>query len=175
MSKATPRGAVAKFAAGGKSLGKKDLALAAMLYGHVYVARVAMGASDTQTVQAFREAEAHPGPSLIIAYSHCIAHGFDLAHGMDQQKAAVLSGSWPLLRYNPAAADGGHSPLHLDSRAPSMPLKDYLYAETRYTMLVQAHPEEARRLLELAQNDVRERWKLYEHLAANSKPAREPS
>jgi pyruvate-ferredoxin/flavodoxin oxidoreductase len=175
MSKSTPRGAVAKFAAGGKTLAKKDLALAAMMYGHVYVARVAMGASDTQTLQAFREAEAHPGPSLIIAYSHCIAHGFDLCHGMDQQKAAVASGSWPLLRFNPAAADGTHSALHLDSKAPSMPLKDYLYAETRYTMLAQAHPNEARALLELAQKDVRERWSLYERLAANSHAKREPS
>lgn len=170
MSKSTPRAAVAKFAAGGKKLAKKDLALAAMLYGHVYVARVAMGASDTQTLQAFREAEAHPGPSLILAYSHCIAHGFDLAHGMDQQKAAVLSGSWPLLRYNPALVKLGKSPLVLDSKAASIPLRDYLYNETRYTMLAQAHPEEAKALFELAQGDVRERWRLYEQLAHTLAP-----
>ncbi len=165
MSKSTPRAAVAKFAAGGKKLGKKDLALAAMMYGHVYVARVAMGGSDVQTLQAFREAEAHPGPSLILAYSHCIAHGFDLAHGMDQQKAAVQSGSWPLLRYNPALAKLGKNPLTLDSKAPSIPLKDYLYNETRYTMLAQAHPEEAKALFDLAQHDIQERWRLYEQLA----------
>ncbi|MEI7685876.1 MAG: pyruvate:ferredoxin (flavodoxin) oxidoreductase, partial [Planctomycetota bacterium] len=170
MSKSTPRAAVAKFAAGGKKLAKKDLALAAMLYGHVYVARVAMGASDTQTLQAFREAEAHPGPSLILAYSHCIAHGFDLAHGMDQQKAAVLSGSWPLLRYNPALVKLGKSPLVLDSKAASIPLRDYLYNATRYTMLAQAHPEEAKALFELAQGDVRERWRLYEQLAHTLAP-----
>ncbi len=165
MSKSTPRAAVAKFAAGGKKLGKKDLALAAMMYGHVYVARVAMGGSDVQTLQAFREAEAHPGPSLILAYSHCIAHGYDLAHGMDQQKAAVQSGSWPLLRYNPALAKLGKNPLTLDSKAPSIPLKDYLYNETRYTMLAQAHPEEAKALFDLAQHDIQERWRLYEQLA----------
>ncbi len=170
MSKSTPRAAVAKFAAGGKKLAKKDLALSAMMYGHVYVARVAMGASDSQTMQAFREAEEHPGPSLILAYSHCIAHGFDLAHGMEQQKGAVLSGSWPLLRYNPALVKAGKNPLCLDSKAPSIPLKDYLYNETRYTMLVQAHPEEAKALLELAQQDVRDRWRLYEQLARAAKP-----
>jgi pyruvate-ferredoxin/flavodoxin oxidoreductase len=170
MSKSTPRAAVAKFAAGGKKLAKKDLALSAMMYGHVYVARVAMGASDTQTLQAFREAEAHPGPSLILAYSHCIAHGFDLAHGMDQQKAAALSGSWPLLRFNPALAEAGKNPLHLDSKAPSIPLRDYLYNETRYTMLAQAHPDEAKALFELAQRDVQERWRLYENLVHMAAP-----
>ena len=110
MSKATPRGAVAKFAAGGKPTAKKDLALMAMTYGNVYVARVAMGANDAQTLRAFLEAEAYPGPSLIIAYSHCIAHGYDLRHGMDQQKAAVQSGHWPLFRYDPAPGEGGQEP-----------------------------------------------------------------
>ena len=118
-SKATPRGAVAKFAAGGKPAGKKDLALMAMSYGSVYVAQIAMGASDMHTVKAFLEAEAYDGPSLIIAYSHCIAHGYDMAHGMDQQKAAVNSGYWPLFRYNPTLAGQGKNPFQLDSRPPS--------------------------------------------------------
>ncbi len=165
MSKATPRGAVAKFAAGGKPGAKKDLALMAMTYGTVYVARIAMGGSDTQTLKAFREAEAYPGPSLIIAYSHCIAHGYDLRHGMDQQKAAVLSGHWPLFRYNPELNGQGQLPLQLDSKAPSLPLKSYAYNETRYTMLAHGDPETARKLLEEAQSDVRARWRMYEHLA----------
>src|SRR5262249_8336379 len=147
MSKSTPRGAVAKFASGGKDQPKKDLALIAMTYGNVYVARVAMGAGDTHTVKAFREAEAYPGPSLIIAYSHCIAHGYDLVHGMEQQKAAVLSGHWPLFRYNPELARQGKNPMQLDSKPPSLPLQKYVYNETRYTMLAQARPEEARELL----------------------------
>jgi pyruvate-ferredoxin/flavodoxin oxidoreductase len=166
MSKATPRGAVAKFAAGGKPGAKKDLALMAMTYGDVYVARVAMGANDAQTLRALREAEAYDGPSLVIAYSHCIAHGYDLRHGMDQQKAAVLSGHWPLLRYDPRLARAGKNPLQLDSKAPSVPLKTYAYNETRYTMLAHVDPEAARRLLALAQDDVAVRWRTYEHLAA---------
>jgi pyruvate-ferredoxin/flavodoxin oxidoreductase len=166
MSKATPRGAVAKFAAGGKTAGKKDLALMAMTYGHVYVARVAMGGNDAHTLRAFREAEAYPGPSLIIAYSHCIAHGFDLRHGMDQQKAAVLSGHWPLLRYNPVLAADGKNPLQLDSKPPSLPLKSYAYNETRYTMLAHSQPDAARRLLAEAEADVLARWRLYEHWAS---------
>jgi pyruvate-ferredoxin/flavodoxin oxidoreductase len=165
MSKSTPRGAVAKFAAGGKPGAKKDLALMAMTYGTVYVARVAMGGSDAQTLKAFREAEAYPGPSLIIAYSHCIAHGYDLRHGMDQQKAAVQSGHWPLFRYNPELAKEGQPALQLDSKAPSLPLKTYAYNETRYTMLAHSNPEAARRLLDQAQEDVRARWRFYEHLA----------
>jgi pyruvate-ferredoxin/flavodoxin oxidoreductase len=166
MSKSTPRGAVAKFAAGGKKAPKKDLALMAMTYGTVYVARVAMGASDVQTLTAFREAEAYDGPALIIAYSHCIAHGYDLAHGMDQQKAAVQSGYWPLVRYNPDLRKQGKNPLTLDSRPPSLPLAKYIYNETRYTMLVQADPSAARELLGLAQDDVNERWRTYEYLAS---------
>ena len=168
MSKATPRGAVAKFAAGGKTTAKKDLALMAMTYGHVYVARVAMGGNDAQTLRALREAEAHEGPSLVIAYSHCIAHGYDLRHGMDQQKAAVLSGHWPLLRYDPALAREGKNPLQLDSKAPSLPLRAYAYNETRYTMLAHSHPDTARQLLDEAQQDVAARWRLYEHLASRS-------
>ncbi len=166
MSKATPRGAVAKFAAAGKPLIKKDLALLAMTYGNIYVARVAMGANDAHTVRAFLEAEAFDGPSLIVAYSHCIAHGYDMAHGLDQQKAAVLSGYWPLFRYNPDLAKEGKTPLHLDSKAPSISLEKYIYNETRYTMLVQTNPAAARELLALAQEDVRKRWRLYEHWAA---------
>ncbi|MDZ7362502.1 MAG: pyruvate:ferredoxin (flavodoxin) oxidoreductase [candidate division KSB1 bacterium] len=165
MSKATPRGAVAKFAAGGKPRPKKDLAMLAMSYGHVYVARVAMGANDTQTVQAFIEAEQYDGPSLIIAYSHCIAHGINMTKGMEQQKLAVNSGYWPMFRYNPKLAEEGKSPLHLDSRPPSIPLKEYMYRETRFKMLTKSNPVEAERLLRLAQQDVQSRWRLYEHLA----------
>jgi pyruvate-ferredoxin/flavodoxin oxidoreductase len=165
-SKATPRGAVAKFASGGKATAKKDLALMAMTYGHVYVAQVAMGGSDVQTLRTFREAEAYDGPSLIIAYSPCIAHGYDLRHGMEQQKAAVLSGHWPLFRYHPEHAREGKPALTLDSKAPSLPLERYAYNETRYTMLAHSDPETARRLLDAAQDGVRERFRLYEHLAA---------
>jgi pyruvate-ferredoxin/flavodoxin oxidoreductase len=137
-----------------------------MTYGHVYVARVAMGGSDVQTLRAFREAEAYDGPSLIIAYSPCIAHGYDLRHGMEQQKLAVLSGHWPLFRYHPERAREGKPPLELDSKAPSLPLERYAYNETRYTMLAHSDPETARRLLDAAQDGVRERFRLYEHLAA---------
>jgi len=165
MSKATPRGAVAKFAAGGKPNAKKDLAMMAMTYGNVYVARVAMGANDAQTVRAFREAEAYNGPSLIIAYSHCIGHGYDLVHGVEQQKAAVQAGQWPLMRYNPDWAKEGKNPLHLDSKDPSIPLKDYAYKETRFSMLARSKPEEAAKLLELAEEDVKQRWRLYRYLA----------
>jgi pyruvate-ferredoxin/flavodoxin oxidoreductase len=166
MSKSTPRGAVAKFAAGGKPAAKKDLAMMAMNYGSVYVARVAMGGNDSHTVKAFLEAEAYNGPSLIIAYSHCIAHGYDMVYGLEQQKAAVQCGYWPLIRYNPALAHEGKNPFQLDSRPPTLSLKEYIYNESRYTMLVKSNPEEAARLLVLAQQDVDDRWKLYEHWAA---------
>ncbi len=166
MSKATPRGAVAKFAAGGKETRKKDLAMEAISYGSVYVARVAMGGNDTHTVKAFREAEAYPGPSLIIAYSHCIAHGYDMAFGLNQQKSAVLSGYWPLLRYNPALREQGKNPFQLDSKAPSIPLKQYMYEEARYSMLARSHPREARELLRQAQDDVERQWRVYESRAA---------
>jgi pyruvate-ferredoxin/flavodoxin oxidoreductase len=168
MSKATPRGAVAKFAAGGKPTAKKDLGLMAMTYGNVYVARVAMGGNDAHTLRAFHEAEAYPGPSLIIAYSHCIAHGYDLRYGMDQQKAAVLSGYWPLFRYNPALRREGKNPMQLDSKPPSLDFKKYAYNETRYTMLAHSHPEVARRLLAEAQEDVLARWRVYQQWAAAS-------
>ena len=176
-SKATPRAAVAKFAAGGKPVGKKDLALMAISYGTVYVAKVAMGAGDMHSVKTFLEAEAYDGPSLIIAYSHCIAHGYDMVHGMDQQKAAVNSGYWPLMRYNPELAAQDKNPFLLDSRAPSIGLKEYIYNETRYTMLAKSDPEQAKKLLELAQHDVAEKWKLYDYMShepgngTNGKPA----
>jgi pyruvate-ferredoxin/flavodoxin oxidoreductase len=166
MSKATPRGAVAKFAAGGKPRRKKDLGMMAIIYGNVYVAQVAMGSSDMQTLKAFLEADAYEGPSIIIAYSHCIAHGYDLVHGMDQQKAAVQSGYWPLYRYNPDLSKLGKNPMQLDSRAPSLPLEKYIYNETRYTMLTHSDPEAAKRLLKLAEEDVHDRWRDYQNLAA---------
>ncbi len=165
MSKATPRGAVAKFAAGGKPMPKKDLGMMAMTYGSVYVARVSFGSSDMQTVKAFLEAEAYNGPSLLICYAHCIAHGYDLIHGLDQQKAAVQSGYWPLYRFNPDLIKQGKNPLQLDSKAPALPLEKYIYNETRYSMLTRSKPEAAKVLLKEAQEDVNSRWKLYEHWA----------
>jgi pyruvate-ferredoxin/flavodoxin oxidoreductase len=168
MSKSTPRAAVAKFAAGGKTRPKKNLGLLAMSYENVYVANVAMGANDAQTIRAFHEAEAFHGPSLIIAYSHCIAHGYDMRQGLDQQKKAVLSGYWPLYRYNPDLARQGQNPMSLDSKAPSLPLAEYMYNETRFRLLTQTKPAEAERLLVLAQNDVAERWKTYERIAVKA-------
>jgi pyruvate-ferredoxin/flavodoxin oxidoreductase len=166
MSKSTPRGAVAKFAAGGKPAAKKDLAMMAVNYGNVYVAKVAMGMNDMHTLKAFLEAEAYDGPSIIIAYSHCIAHGYDLVHGLDQQKAAVTSAYWPLMRYNPDLKAQGKNPFQLDSKAATLPLDKYIYNETRYTMLVKSNPAAAKELLKLAESDVAERWRLYEHMAA---------
>ena len=166
MSKATPRGAVAKYAAAGKSTAKKDLALEAISYGDVFVARVAMGGNDTHTLKAFQEAESFDGPSLIIAYSHCIAHGYDMAFGMKQQKAAVLSGYWPLLRYDPRVRQQGENPFQLDSKPPTVPLRDYIYAEARYSMLARSDPETARALLRSAEDDVARRWEIYEARAA---------
>ena len=166
MSKSTPRGAVAKFAAGGKQTAKKDLAMEAISYGSVYVARVAMGGNDTHTVRALLEAEAYDGPSLILAYSHCIAHGYDMAFGLNQQKNAVLSGYWPLMRYNPALRKEGKNPFQLDSKAPSIPLKQYAYQEARYTMLARSNPEAARELLQAAQDDVVRQWRVYANRAA---------
>ncbi len=174
MSKATPRAAVAKFATGGKQTSKKDLAMEALSYGYVYVARVAMGGGDTHTVKAFLEAEAHSGPSLIIAYSHCIAHGYDMAFGLDQQKKAVLSGYWPLMRYNPALRLEGKNPFQLDSKAPSIPFKQYAYQEARYTMLARSNPEAARELLHAAQDDVERQWRVYSNRAAMPGRAESP-
>ncbi|HVT96835.1 MAG TPA: pyruvate:ferredoxin (flavodoxin) oxidoreductase [Acidobacteriaceae bacterium] len=173
MSKSTPRGAVAKFAAGGKLTGKKDLAMEMVAYGYVYVARVALGSNDMHTVKAFQEAEAWDGPAIIIAYSHCIAHGYDLTQGLDHQKAAVNSGYWPLMRYNPAVRAVGKNPFFLDSRAPSIPLKDYIYNESRYTMLQRAHPDVAEELLKEATDDVERTWRVYSGRA--SMPGRESS
>ena len=165
-SKSTPLGAVAKFAAAGKTTNKKDLALQATAYGHVYVARVAMGAEPQQTLTAFREAEAYDGPSLIIAYSHCIAHGIDMRKGLDQQYKAVNSGHWPLMRYNPVIRHDGGNPFLLDSPRPRFTLRDYHAGELRFRMLAQADPAEAERLLQLAQGQVERRWAEYEKLAA---------
>jgi pyruvate-ferredoxin/flavodoxin oxidoreductase len=164
-SKATPRAGVAKFAAGGKQSRKKDLGLMAVAYGDVYVAQIAMGASAQQTLDAFLEAEAHPGPSLIIAYSHCIAHGINMRFGMRQQKLAVDCGHWPLYRYRPVTHGRQEPEFVLDSTAPSIPLKTYAYNEIRYKMLSYTKPEEARRLLALAQEDVDQRWQVYTSLA----------
>ncbi len=167
-SKATPRGAVAKFAAAGKRLGKKDLGMIAMGYGHIYVAQIAMGFNDAQALKAIQEAESYDGPSLIIAYSHCIAHGIDMAKGMSQQKLAVESGHWPIYRYDPRLKAQGKNPLQLDCGAPKIALKDYLYNETRFRMLAQSEPETAARLLEEAQVEVKERWHIYENMAKMS-------
>ena len=164
-SKSTPLAAVAKFAARGKATPKKDLGMLAMAYGNVYVARVAMGANDQQTLKAFLEAEAYDGPSLIIAYSHCIAHGIDMSKGLEQQKLAVQSGHWPLYRYNPALLDEGKEPFTLDSKEPSLPLERYVYNETRYRMLLQSNAERAESLLEQAKHDVHEHWKQYHQMA----------
>lgn len=165
-SKSTPRAAVAKFAAQGKALPKKDIGMIAMAYGYVYVARIAMGASDQQTLNAFLEADAYDGPSLIIAYSHCIAHGYDLRKGLDQQKLAVQSGHWPLYRYNPALVDQGKNPLSIDSKEPSIPVSTYAYNESRYRMLLQTDEQRAEDLMEKAQGDAHSRWDLYRQMAA---------
>ncbi len=164
-SKSTPRGAVAKFAAGGKPMSKKDLGLHAVNYGNVYVAAVAMGANDAHTVRAFLEAESYDGPSIIIAYSHCIAHGIDMTHGMNNQKAAVQSGAFPIYRFDPRLIAQGKNPFILDSKPPSIPIKDYMYMETRYKMLALSQPEAARHLLELAQQDAHARYNMYQQLA----------
>ncbi|MBT3218634.1 MAG: pyruvate:ferredoxin (flavodoxin) oxidoreductase [Proteobacteria bacterium] len=164
-SKATPLGAVAKFAAGGKDIQRKDLGMIAMAYGNVYVAQVAMAAKDAHTVKAFVDAESYPGPSLIIAYSHCIAHGFDLAKGIEQQKKAVESGFWPLWTFDPRRAAEGKQPLKLDSKAPTLSWKEFAYNEARFSMLVKANPERAEALLNAAQDATRRRFATYEALS----------
>ncbi|MGH1394114.1 MAG: pyruvate:ferredoxin (flavodoxin) oxidoreductase [Trichormus sp.] len=166
MSKSTPKGAVAKFAAGGKPATKKDLGLIAMTYGNVYVASVAMGAKDEHTLKAFLEAEAYPGPSLIIAYSHCIAHGINLTTAMQNQKAMVESGRWLLYRYHPDLVKQGKNPLQLDSRTPRLPVEESMYLENRFKMLTKINPQVAKQLLQEAQNDVNTRWQMYQYLAA---------
>jgi pyruvate-ferredoxin/flavodoxin oxidoreductase len=167
-STSTPIGAVAKFASGGKLTGKKDMAMQAISYGNVYVARVAMGADKQQTLKAFREAEAYDGPSLILAYSHCIAHGIEMRKGLEQQYAAVASGHWPLIRYNPILRDAGRNPFLLDSPRPRIPLREYHVKELRFRMLMNSDPEEAERLLEYGQRQVARRWAEYEQMASRS-------
>src|SRR5208283_2239852 len=164
-SKATPLGAVAKFAAAGKRTARKDLALQAIAYGNVYVAQVAMGANPQQTLLAFREAEAYDGPSLILAYSHCIAHGIDMQFGMRQQDLAVASGYWPLFRFNPSMRQAGENPFRLDSLRPSIPFTDYAYNEIRYHSLTMTRPAEAEELARMAQAVVLEKYRTYEQLA----------
>jgi len=165
MSKATPLGASAKFASAGKRIGKKDLALQAISSGNVYVAQVAMGANPQQTLLAMREAEEYNGPSLILAYSHCIAHGYDLKDGLKQQALATASGYWPLIRFNPELRAAGKKPFVLDSPRPTIPLRDYAYNENRYKVLVKTNPEEAERMMQMAQETVDRRWQTYEHLS----------
>jgi pyruvate-ferredoxin/flavodoxin oxidoreductase len=164
-SKATPRGAVAKFAASGKEVAKKDLGAIARAYGNVYVAQIAVGGNDVQAVKALLEADAWPGPSLVIAYSTCIAHGIDMSRSMSHQKDAVRSGYWPLYRFQPTEAKGKH-PFRLDSHTPSIPVRDFVGTEARYAILGRTHPERAARLASLVQADVDERWHYYEQLAA---------
>ena len=165
MSKATPLGAVAKFAAGGKPIKKKDMGLIAMSYGYIYVATIAMGANDLQTVKAFIEAEAYDGPSIIIAYSTCIAHGIDMKSGMDNQRRAVESGHFPLYRYNPALAAQGKNPLKLDSKAPAGKMEDFMYTETRFKMLTKSKPADARRFLAEAQQRAFATYNYYKQLS----------
>ncbi len=165
MSKATPTGAIAKFAAGGKEVAKKDLGLMAMSYGYVYVAKIALGYNDVQTIRAIQEAEAYPGPSLIIAYSHCIAHGIDMMKGMDQQHKAVTSGIWPLYRYNPENAAAGKNPFKLDSKEPTGEVEDYLYNEVRYKALKASNPERAEKLLGKIKENVDRKYREYKYLA----------
>ena len=170
-SKATPMGASAKFAMAGKGMPKKDLGMIAMAYGNVYVARVAAGAKDAQTVKAFIEAESYDGPSIIIAYSHCIAHGYDLVNGCEQQKLAVDTGYWPLYRFDPRRIVKGEAPLVMDSPAPKQPLTDYVMNETRYRMVQQAFPERFKDLMAAAQIDVDHRYQTHANLAKLIYPA----
>jgi pyruvate-ferredoxin/flavodoxin oxidoreductase len=163
-SKATSRGAVAKFATAGKSIPKKDLGMLAMQYGTVYVAQIAMGANEVQTIRALQEAAAWPGPSLVLAYSTCIAHGFDMRNSMHHQRDAVKSGYWPLYRYAPTEEEHA-KPFRLDSRKPALRLADFARSEARFAMLERSDPERATHLMALAQADVEERWRYYEQLA----------
>jgi pyruvate-ferredoxin/flavodoxin oxidoreductase len=167
--------AVAKFAAAGKPMPKKDLGMMAINYGNVYVAQVAMGANDAHTVKAILEAESYDGPSLIIAYSHCINQGIDMTKGLDQQRLAVESAYWPLYRYDPRLKAEGKNPFQLDSKAPKIPLSDYAYNETRYSMLLRSMPERAEMLMDLAQQAVYDRWYKYEQLAKMALPEPQPA
>jgi pyruvate-ferredoxin/flavodoxin oxidoreductase len=174
QSKATPLGAAAKFAVAGKDVGKKDLGLMAMGYGHVYVAQVAFGAKDAQTVKAFLEAESYPGPSLIIAYSHCIAHGYDMAHGLDQQRLAVDSAMWPLYRFDPRRVSRGLPPLVLDSPPPKVKAREYMRNETRFRMAEKLDPQRFRRLLAMAEERATQRYAIYKQLAGLTVPLPDP-
>jgi pyruvate-ferredoxin/flavodoxin oxidoreductase len=165
-SKATPLGASAKFAASGKKVPRKDLAMQAIAYGYVYVAQVSLGANAEQALIAFREAEAYPGPSLILAYSHCIAHGFDLRQGMKQQARASAAGYWPLFRYDPTLRKTGENPFRLDSPRPRLRLEDFALRELRYNLLTKTDPESSAQMLRQAQATIDERYRLYEDLAA---------
>jgi pyruvate-ferredoxin/flavodoxin oxidoreductase len=165
MSKATPRAAVARFAAAGKDMPKKDLGAISMTYGNIYVGQIAYGANMTQTVRAFKEAEAYPGPSILIAYSHCINHGIDMTTATDLHKTAVESGFWPLFRYDPALAAQGKNPLQLDSKAPTVGVEEFMYKQTRFRALRQSDPARAEKLLEALRHDVISRWKFYEQMA----------
>jgi len=171
QSKATPLGAVAKFSMAGKALAKKDLGLIATTYGTVYVARVAFGAKDAHTVTAFREAESYDGPSLIIAYSHCVAHGYSLSQGLEQQKRAVACGYWPLFRFDPRRTAAGENPMKLDSAPPKASLAEFTRNETRFQMLERINPERSAMLQQMAAASVKERFTLYQQLAAASEPA----
>jgi pyruvate-ferredoxin/flavodoxin oxidoreductase len=173
QSKATPLGAAAKFAVAGKETPKKDLGLHAMGYGHVYVARIAFGAKINQTVQALMEAEAYPGPSLVIAYSHCIAHGYDLVHGADQQRLAVECGVWPLYRFDPRRFEAGEAPLHLDSAPPKVAVGDYMKNEQRFRMVEKQDPERYRHLQAAASKVAAQRFAVYQQLAGIKVPVPE--
>jgi pyruvate-ferredoxin/flavodoxin oxidoreductase len=172
QSKSTPMGASAKFAMAGKANGKKDLGMMAMAYGNTYVAKVALGSKDVQTVKAFIEAEAYPGPSLIIAYSHCIAHGYDLSHGLDQQKLAVDTGYWPLYRFDPRRAASGESPLQLDSAAPKADLSKFVANESRFRVVDQMDHARYTMLMEHAQHELTTRFSIYEQLSKLAMPVR---
>ena len=165
MSKSTPRAAVAKFAAAGKTMAKKDLGMIAMTYGNIYVAKVAMGANPNQAVKAFVEAQSYDGPSLIIAYSHCIAHGINMSTGYEQQKKAVECGHWPLYRFDPRVAAQGKNPLQLDSKDPTGDFEEYAYSENRYRSLTKAKPELAKQLMAQAKEDVAKRFQLIKKLS----------
>jgi pyruvate-ferredoxin/flavodoxin oxidoreductase len=163
-SKATPLGAAAKFAAAGKEAAKKDLGMLAMTYGNAYVARVAIGAKDAQTLKALMEAEAYPGPSIVIAYSHCIAHGYDMVKGCDQQRLAVESGVWPLYRFDPRKIHGGEAPLKLDAGPPKGRVRDYMMNEGRFRMVEKKNPERFKKLVEMAERTAQERIEIYRQL-----------
>jgi pyruvate-ferredoxin/flavodoxin oxidoreductase len=170
MSKSTSRAAVAKFAAAGKPMRKKDLSLMALVYGNVYVARVAMGANDAQTVRAILEAESYDGPSIIIAYSHCIEHGIDMSLGARNQKIAVETGYWPLFRFDPRQITQGKNPFKLDSKAPKGSVTEFTSLENRFNILKKTHPDRAEFLMKLAQDDVVQRWNMYEQLSKEYEP-----